>query len=220
MRSTIAVVAITAVGFAGLLSTASAKKNEMCTVEGAAIVGPVLEDGKIGKFRRGKQLDVWIEYLDTFGHTSVDAKGIHWSWAGGATTHGNLMYPPQYWNDDYPMYVVGKQMNVRVWVKNKSKRAQRRMRVVAVQEYLNIFGGDGENLPGSSTKAWFIESLKKNGSVALDFSYYIPSGTQPGLDQTHVIITRCLNWRKKCCTKQRLLVNDPQAGLFCPPWEE
>lgn len=212
----VSIVSVALVGF-GSIGTATAKKKNACTIQGAAIVGPVLEAAKIGKFRKGKKLDIWIEYLDTFGHTSVDAAGIHWNFANGKTIHGKMKYPPQYWNDDYPMYLIGKTMHVKVHVKNKHWRAQRRLRVVAIHEYLNIFGGNGQNLPGSSTKAWFLKKLKKNQTAVLDFVYYIPKGTMPGLDQTHVVITRCRNWKKKCCTKQRLLVNDPQAGLFCPP---
>lgn len=32
-----------------------------------------------------------------------------------------------------------------------------------------------------------------------------------------MVLTRCKNPKKKCCSKQRLLSNLPQAGVFCPP---
>lgn len=183
----------------------------------AAIVGPVLEGAKIGKFRRGKRLDVFVEYLDTYGFTEVDDKGIHWH-VGNHVINGNLFYPPEYYADDYPLYLIGKTMNVNIHVRNTGKRRIKHLRVVAMHEYLNIFGADGENLPGNSTKAFFIENLGKKKSRVLNMKYYIPGGTAPGLDQTHVVITKCRGVAKgNCCSKQRLFVNLPQAGLFCPP---
>lgn len=185
----------------------------------AALVGPVLEGAKIGKFRRGKRLDIFVEYLDPLGYTTVDGNGIHWH-IGNKVIHAtgpNYQYPQPFWGDGYPLYLIGKTMNVKIHVRNRARRRVRNLRVVAIHEYLNIFGGDGVNMPGNSTKAWFIPKLKRNHSVALEFSYYIPAGTMAGLDQTHVIITRCRQVKKHCCNRQRLFVNLPQAGIFCPP---
>ena len=201
---------------AGVLAMPSLASAEGDWKSCAALVGPVLENAKIGKFKRGKKLDVTIEYLDEFGFTTVDADGIHWSW-NGKTINGGMKYPSQYWGEMYPLYLIGKTMRVRVHVHNRSKRRIKKVRVVAMHEYLNIFGGDGENLPGNSTAAWFIPNLKRNQTKTFEFSYYIPKGTSPGLDQTHVVLTKCKNPKKKCCSKQRLLANLPQAGVFCPP---
>lgn len=189
-------------------------KAPMCSV----LLGDVQEEASIGHFGAGKRLTYWIEYLDMSGYTTVDALGIHWNWAG-ATQHGNIIFPQAYYGDAYPLYFIGNTMRVRVHITNQSKKPISHLRVSAIQEYLNFFGGDGANLGGPSTSEFYIDRLNPKTEWVGEATYYIPGGTAPGLDQTHLVVSQCSVSAKGCCKKQKVLVSLPQAGIYCPPEE-
>lgn len=164
------------------------------------------------KWKDKINVDVEIEYLATKGFTRVDGTGIYYHVNGGAGQKGTIYYPEPYWYDAYALYLIGQPMTFKVRVTNKKRRVIRDLRVVAVQEYLNYFGKDGEDLPGCPTNVWEIKRLGKFETWEGTATLTVPAGTQPGLDQTHVQIQRDLP-----LTGPRLLWDDPQAGVYCPP---
>jgi len=175
--------------------------------------GPVLKAGK--RFKNMKHVKVWIEYLDASGYTVEDKAGIHYHYNGGVHS-GALLYPESYWYDNYPLYFIGQTMRYRIHVVNLDKRPQHNLRVTGIQEYLAFNGKDGKDLPGCSSAEWIVPQLKGKGEWVGEAKYYIPSGTQPGLDQTHVQIQR---FHPGAVSPPQLLWDDAQAGLFCPPEE-
>jgi hypothetical protein len=81
--------------------------------------------------------------------------------------------------------------------------------VRAIQEYhdtsTNVVKGQG--MPGGSTNDWTAINVGAGAQVTLNDDYYIPSGTWPGYDQTHVIVKDA---------GLEIYDND-QAGIWCPP---
>ncbi|MDP2816028.1 MAG: hypothetical protein Q8O19_05055, partial [Rectinemataceae bacterium] len=65
----------------------------------------------------------------------------------------------------------------------------------------------GDPLPGNSTQTFLSQTVPANGTLILNGSYYIPSETYPGYDQTHVNIMQ----------SGLELYNNPEVGVWCPP---
>jgi hypothetical protein len=190
------------------LALAPAAASAACPLGGSTI--------KPKKFFKNRlPVEVEVEYLATKGHTAVDASGITYHVNGQGPKKGTIYYPEPYWYDAYALYLIGQPMTFKVRIKNKKRRVIRNLQVVAVQEYLNYFGKDGEDLPGCPTSTWTIKKLGRHQVWEGIATITVPAGTQPGLDQTHVQIQR-----KLPLSNNRLLYDAPQAGVYCPPEPE
>ena len=173
----------------------------------------MLKASKRNRSRLGKKVSVKVRYSNTQGFTVVDPTGIYFYIKNKGVKKGSHNYPAKYWYDAYPLYVVGQTMTYKVVVRNKTKRPLRNLRVVAQHEYLNNAGKDGEDLPGCSRFSWVVPKLKRN-SKWVGVSSWKTAAARSGLDQTHVQIQR---YRRKSAKKAKLLLDRPQAGIFCPP---
>ena len=158
-------------------------------------------------------LDYRIEYLDAKGITTVNETGIDY----GGFGHENTILPEEYFHE-YPLYFTGDTLRFAVHIKNVSKRTYKNLRVVTAQEFLNDEGGAGEPFPDSYLHDWFVRSLRPGEEDVLEGSMLIPNILSSGIDQTHLQI---LHWDsggedKKNVGSGRVIVDDPQAGIWCP----
>ena len=157
--------------------------------------------------------DYLIEYLDTKGITTVDETGIDY----GGFGHENTILPEEYFHE-YPLYFTGDTLRFAVHIKNVSKRTYKNLRVVTAQEFLNIEGGAGVPFTACYLHDWFVRGLMPGEEVVLEGSMLIPNISNSGIDQTHLQI---LHWDsggedKKNVGGGRVIVDDPQAGIWCP----
>lgn len=161
-------------------------------------------------FRAARGLAVRVEYLGAAGRASLHARGSTYHLEGKAPHPGSIYYPEPYWSDAYALFRAGQQMRLRVTVENRSKRTLKGAQLVAVQEHLDYFGKDGEDVDGAAAQAVALPSLAPGASWQQELTLTLPMRLLPGLLQTHV---QLVQQRGKHC---RLLVDEPQAGLFCP----
>lgn len=158
-------------------------------------------------------LDYWIEYLDAKGITTVDETGIDY----GGLGHEDAILPERYFGE-YPLYFTGNTLRFVVHIKNVGKRTYKNLRVVTAQEFLNIEGEAGEPFPDSYLHDWFVPELRSGDEIVLHGSMLIPNILSSGIDQTHLQI---LHWDnegedKKNVGSGRVIVDNPQAGIWCP----
>ena len=159
-------------------------------------------------------LEYAIEYLDPKGVTSVDATGITYEPFTGGSSHEDTILPERYYGG-YALYFFGDTLTFRVHLINTGKRSYRNLRVVAVQELLNSDGGTGEAFGEPEANVWYVEELGGGEEVVLEGTVKIVGG-EAGIDQTHLQI---LHWDPSGAGAQglgRVIVDDPQAGLWCP----
>lgn len=184
-------------------------------------------------------IDYWIVYKKYAGYTTCNQNGIyyHHTRYGGVVTWERIILPSVYYNRSYPMYYIGEYMYFEIRLKSSAHK-YKNLRIVAIQEYLNPDGGDGEDLPGQSTAEWRISEINPNEEVVLTGTYYIPYGTHSGLDQTHL---RIYTYNKTTGNGDnmddpnsgnidqtsdgdsgqgndgKLIIDDDQAAVWCPP---
>jgi len=131
---------------------------------------------------------------------------------------------PEFGYYGVPAYYLGESMHYSVEVTNTCKRTFKSLRVVGVQRYFN----DGllpyqdwtEAAPywNGASQTFFINTLKPGESEVFSGSYNILGGVA-GLDQTQLLIMHweagnpdSVDW-----SKGRIIVNNEQAGIWCPP---
>ncbi len=88
------------------------------------------------------------------------------------------------------------------------------MRVIAVQEFLNVEGGAGTLFPEPNANVWEAPELLPDQELVFEGFSAIPNGPS-GLDQTHLQIIH-LNGEDKENSGGEIIVDDPQAGIWCP----
>ncbi len=89
--------------------------------------------------------------------------------------------------------------------------------MLATQELLNPKGKDGKNMGGCSTHEWHVKKIPGKRVWCGVASYLIAGGTPAGLDQTHVQVATWKGNKHWWMCKQKLIYDNPQAGIFCPP---
>ncbi|MCB9738950.1 MAG: hypothetical protein H6747_06760 [Deltaproteobacteria bacterium] len=161
-------------------------------------------------FRAASGLTVRVEYLGAAGRASLHARGSTYHLEGKAPHPGSVYYPEPYWSDAYALFRAGQPMRLRVTVENRGKRALKGAQLVAVQEHLDYFGKDGEDVDGAAAQAIALPSLKPGATWQQELTLTLPMRLLPGLLQTHV---QLVQQRGK---RSQLLLDEPQAGLFCP----
>ncbi|MEM3086375.1 MAG: hypothetical protein QXT68_04460 [Halobacteria archaeon] len=217
----------------------------------AATAGVALADGddrKAGKVHSGKRLakaeplEYEIVYTQSRGILTIGPGGCtyffpawNWYWSPPCS------YGPSYYRD-YMVYFINDWMHYEVHLKNNGKKTLKNLVVSATQEYhedvcywTGVCVKKGDDMPGAPTRTWTLAELKPGEVAVLTGSYYAPSDTLPGLDQTHLTITsqkngKALghdrdgngdddhrNGRGNGHNRQIVLVDDPEAGVYCPP---
>ena len=108
-----------------------------------------------------------------------------------------------------PVYYIGSTMRYELHIKNLDNADLNNLTVQAIQEYYESGTGysKGEAMPGAPSETWSNQAIPVGGELVLTDSYYIPSNTYPGLDQTHVIMPQ----------NGVELFNEDEAGVWCPP---
>ena len=163
-----------------------------------------------------KNLDYSIEYLDPKGVTTANLSGITFKPFEFEWSFLPTVLPEKYFGD-YGLYFAGETMNFRIHLKNTGKRTFRNLKVFAYQEFLNPEGGEGSPIGSDNFSEWFIDKLEAGEEIVLDGSFAIPIIGESGLDQTHLKI---LHWPGDESTPDdlagRILIDDPQAGIWCP----
>jgi len=136
---------------------------------------------------------------------------------GGVSHTDPTILPTRYFGD-YALYFSGRAVRFNVIIKNSGARTFKNLRVVASQEYFNVEGLAGEpiGMPGSE---WFIPNLGGGEEISLAGMFAIPRGAASGLDQTHLQIFHWAGDGGEILHTGggRLIVDDPQAGIWCPP---
>lgn len=127
----------------------------------------------------------------------------------------------------YPVYFIADLMKFEVHLKNTTNRTYRNLKVVATQEYYLAEGAtEGEKMPEEwpqyNVGAWTVDELKPGQEVVLQGQHFAGIDTRPGLDQTHLQVFQESNGKRAGLHLQKrahpkLLVDDPTAGLYCPP---
>ncbi len=162
-------------------------------------------------------LEYRIEYHEPQGVTTVDAAGIHYNpfffWPSFEAT----ILPERYFGD-YPLFFAGDPLEFSVHLKNTGPRHFRNLYVAAGQELLNPEGRAGTPFPDTPIAAWRVRSLGPGETVALSARIErLPTGVPSGIDQTHLWIRHDdASGRETGAGPGRVIVDDPQAGLWCP----
>ena len=163
--------------------------------------------------------------------------------AGFAAAQGNhggeercLSYEIAYLNPDlfvdYPIpgyfgvpgYYLGGTIEYEINITNACKRTFKHITVVTVQRYF-----DGGLMPGQvwteeepywncETQTFYLSSLGGEESATLYGSYTTGPGTLPGLDRTQLLIAHWKEGTEDDWSDGRIILNDPLAGVWCPPY--
>src|SRR3989338_961699 len=148
-------------------------------------------------FGEARALEYSIEYLDPRGVTTADENGITFAPFSCCASYSNEVLPESYFGD-YPLYFSNSAMHFRVVLRNTSRRTFRNLQVEAMQEFLNTGGGAGEEM-------------------ILIGAFNIPNVEGSGIDQTHLRISHASeNNFGDQFDKGQVIIDDPQAGLWCP----
>jgi len=159
-----------------------------------------------------------IEYLNPLGVTIVDETGIFYDPFDFGSSHDEFTILPANYFGSYDLYFVGSTVQFRVHITNTGSRTYKNLLIRTQQELLNPLGGAGTPFPEPNDNEWFVRSLGPGKTVVLEGSV-VPSGDIPsGIDQTHLQIIHLDNSSKAHERKGsgRILLDDPQAGLWCP----
>jgi hypothetical protein len=182
----------------------------------SATVYPVVPRGE----HRGEipPIEYRIKYQGAFGVTTVNASGVTYAPYGYWPTFEPTILPERYFGS-YPLYFSNGPFAFTVHLKNTGKRTYRNLLVITAQELLNTNGGVGVLFPGNAAHNWFVGELRPGEEAALSGSMHIPSFGSSGIDQTHLQI---LHWDETAGDLEhvgagRVLLDAPQAGLWCPP---
>jgi len=159
-------------------------------------------------------LEYSIEYLHPLGETITGATGLTFlPFAGGFAFLATLL--PERYFGSYPLYFSGGTMEYRVYITNLGPRTFKNLSVTAVQEYLNPSGEAGDEIDPGVKDTWFVETLGSEETVVLSGDFVIPLIGISGLDQTHLVI-RHKPQRSRGDGKGQIIIDDPQAGIWCP----
>lgn len=158
-----------------------------------------------------------VEYHDPLGVTTAGPTGILFAPFGYYPTFAPTILPERYFRT-YPLYFAGGPFSFTLHLENVGKRTYRNLMVITAQEYLNTDGGAGVPFPGGAAHNWFVRKLGPGEHLALSGSLTLPTFGSSGIDQTHLQI---LHWEDDTAEsdevgKGRILLDDPQAGLWCP----
>lgn len=188
---------------------------------------PPVAAGTLGKHTGdAAPLEYEIVYTNFPGIMTIDESGATYyfpDWDRTIYTGGS--YDEKYFGT-YAVYFIGDPMSFEIHLRNRSNRTYRNLKVVAAQEYHLTEGAEyGTPLPGGSTLEWFIRELRGGEEIVLNGMGYVSSDTLPGLDQTHVQVLHWVNGNQVPLDAQlngaraqgRIFVDDPEAGVYCPP---
>ncbi|MDO8504752.1 MAG: hypothetical protein Q7S36_02765 [Candidatus Liptonbacteria bacterium] len=165
-----------------------------------------------------KYFEYSVEYLGPLGVTTAGADGITYSPFAGGASHEDTLLPDKYFGD-YPLYFSGGELNYIIHLKNTGPRTFKNLKITASQEFLNPSGGEGEAFAGTDAQEWFIRELASGEEISLAGQIIIPADGRSGIDQTHLQIfhsENSENWDAENEGAGRLILDDPQAGLWCP----
>jgi len=162
-------------------------------------------------------LDYWIEYRGAEGVTTAYEDGILYEGFNGFVTLQDTILPERYFGS-YPLYYTGSTMHYTLHIINTGARTYRNLRVVTMQEFLNVEGDAGNTFPKPFMEEWFVETIRPGVELVFEGSMAIPNIDESGLDQTHLQIFHWDQGKGKDHTvgMGRLLIDDPQAGIWCP----
>ena len=196
----------------------------------------------------GIRMEFDVTYLNAWGRTVADEQGLHffhdaqselWGIAPPLMTSDPTVLPSQYWGS-YPLYYGGQTMYYTIKITNTGHRKFKNLTVVAVQEYLSPTGQVNTRIGADAVRDWFIPKLDGRESKTLFGSIDIPNVGESGLDQTHIQVFRSArrndderqdgNERFEACRhhhgqespalRYRLIYENIQAGIWCPPSEQ
>jgi len=168
-----------------------------------------------------------IVYLNPSGTLTINETGAtyyfpRWNW----TVNEGGVYDVKYFGT-YPVYFIADLMKFEVRLKNTTNRTYKNLRVVVTQEYYLAEGAtEGEKMPEEwpqyNIGAWTVSELRPGQEVVLQGQHFAGIDTRPGLDQTHLQVYHWSNGQQQEVqlarkTPGRLIVDDPTAGLYCPP---
>jgi chitodextrinase len=166
-------------------------------------------------------LEYTLEYLDPADQTIVDSTAI-WFYTSGAYPEYSCYVPynstftlPASDYGTYLLYNRSTPVHYRITIRNLDSVAHDNVQVKAMQErhndmtiwdrYGRLDLQKGELMGGDSTAIWTL-SLGAGQTVVLDDNYHF-EGRGWGLDQTHLVITM----------GSHTIVDDSEAGVYCPP---
>jgi hypothetical protein len=198
------------------------------------VVGETIADTTGNHYGEQRFIEYEIIYKDYPGILTINAQGSHYyfpRWNLQFTVSTD--YDEEYYGE-YPVYFIGQTMYYEIHIKNTGMRTYKNLRIVAMQEYHETKSGydytgyyeitDGKLMPGDSTQEWFVEEIERGQTIVLVGCYTPPWGVHPGLDQTHLQIWHHYNddnldFNSDSGTDApgRLIIDDPHAGVFCPP---
>lgn len=197
-------------------------KKILASISILLIVMPVLVYGQTGNhWGERRPLDYRIEYLDSSGITLVNENGIDFlMWGYHRIDFINTILPEKYFGE-YPLYFAGNVLQFKVIIKNNSNRTYRNLKIETLQEFLNIDGYEGEPIGDNNRNIWFVEKLGAAEEIVLLGEFAIPLIGESGIDQTHLRISHwSINEREEKLDGQfekgQIILEDFQAGLFCP----
>ncbi|MDP3962896.1 MAG: hypothetical protein Q8Q39_00140 [bacterium] len=189
----------------------------MLLAAGSAMASdPARLDSKTGN-HAGEEINLRyaVEYLDPLGVTIADADGITYAPFSYAPSYESKVYPTQYFGS-YPLYFSGMTLHFRVHITNTDRRMFRNLQLLAWQEWLHESGGSGEAFAEPNLNEWFVDALQPGQTIVLEGTSAIPFGPS-GLDQTHLqIIHRNGDDSLQINGGGEIIVDDPQAGIWCP----
>lgn len=187
------------------------------------VAAGVQQGGHIGD---AAPLEYEIVYMGFPGILTIDESGARYyfpEW--DRTREADGSYGEEHFGT-YAVYFIGDYMSFEIHLRNTSKRTYRNLKVVSTQEYHFTEGAEsGTPLPGESTQEWFVRELRGNEEMVLEGRALVTDETLPGLDQTHVTVLHWVNGKQVPLNAQlkgaraegRIFVNDPEAGIYCPP---
>ncbi|MDX1607768.1 MAG: hypothetical protein R3251_00960 [Candidatus Spechtbacterales bacterium] len=181
--------------------------------------GAVNELGEKRGEHKGEEppIEYWVEYLDPKGVTTAHDSGLTF-YPDNGLAHSIAQDIPEKYFGNYTLYFSGDTMHFRIHIKNTGKRTYRNLLVLAQQELFNPDGGEGDAFGEPSLNQWDISQLDPGQEVILEGSVKITNVSSSGLDQTHLQI---LHWSSQNGQSiinggGQILVDDSQAGIWCP----
>jgi uncharacterized repeat protein (TIGR01451 family) len=167
-------------------------------------------------------IDYSLEYLNPADETVVDGDGIHFYTSGvypdklHSVLFNETFMIPEYDYGTYFLYNSSTPVQFTITIENTNEITLSNIVVSATQERHNdmtIWDSQGEItfykgqvLEGDSTTSWVIDTMAPGDTVILN-GYHCFQGRGWGLDQTHLTITMNTD----------TIVDDPEAGVYCPP---
>jgi hypothetical protein len=118
----------------------------------------------------------------------------------------------------HSVYYINELMEYEVRVTNVSNRTFSCLMFSAQHQYYETVGSvtKGQPMDGASTCNWDGVELNPHTMVVLKGSYFPPLSTQPGIDQTGLLIKHC-NDPGHESEHAALMYYNPEQGVFDPP---